>query len=317
MAFDTPITWLVAEILVSILFVVCIIHASKQEHGTIKVLELFGFIFYSAIFENIGVYFQAYDYNLHRIMLIGKVPIEVLMVEAVIFYATLQLARKLHIPGWGMPFVVGFLASFQDMSLDPAAVFDLHLLDGVMSGQWNWTFRYAGSFVGIPFYNFSGWMYLMAYYVLAIQVGWWLYMKYQKEWVGYLYPFVGGLLGVALLVSPITRFLLFVNPFFSMYTQGAELTILVINYLLGLGILLRYQKVNQSFDLKRDYPIFVVPLVLHLYDILLVFALNLQVAYLPVLLVSAIHLGYLLYLYLKGKKLAVVSPSRAPVQSGI
>jgi uncharacterized membrane protein len=309
MVLGTPATWLIAEVLVSILFIYCIVHASKQEHGILKILELCGFIFYSAIFENIGVYTQIYDYNLNRIMLIGKVPIEVLMVEGIIFYASLQLVNKLHIPSWGKPFAVGFLSSFQDMSLDPSAVFDLHKLDGVMSGQWNWTFRYDGTFFGIPFFNFSGWMYLMAYYVLAIQVGMWLYKKYKKEWIGYVYPFVGGLAAAILLVSPITQFLLFVNPFFPMYTRGAEMAILAVNYLVGLGILLRFMKVDQPFELKS--PIFIIPLVLHLFDLAIAFALQLQIAYVPVVTVSLLHMAFLAFVYARGKALRNTAAVRA------
>jgi uncharacterized membrane protein len=302
MIFGTPITWFIVEIIAAILFLVCIVHASRQAHGIHRILELLGFVFYAAIFENIGVFTQIYDYNLNRVMLIGKVPIEILLIEAVIFYASFQLVTKIHIPDWGKPFVVGFLSSFQDMSLDPAAVFDLHRLDGALSGQWNWTSRYDGAFFGIPFFNFSGWMYLMAYYTAAILVGRWLYARYKKEIIGYLCPFVGGLVGVVLLVSPLTQFLLFVMPFFPIYTRGAEIAILAANFAVGLGILLRYQKIDSPVDLKVDYPIFIIPLILHGFDIILVFALQLEAAYIPVVAVSLVHMGYLGFVYLKGRR---------------
>jgi hypothetical protein len=302
MIFGTPVTWFIVEIIAAVLFLVCIVHASRQEHGILRILELLGFVFYSAIFENIGVFTHIYDYNLNRVMLIGKVPIEILLIEAVIFYASFQLVAKLRIPNWAKPFAVGFLSSFQDMSLDPSAVFDLHLLDGILSGQWNWTPRYEGAFFGIPFFNFSGWMYLMAYYSAAVLVGRWLYAKYKKEAIGYLYPFVGGLLGVVLLVSPLTQFLLFGMPFFPIYTRGAEIALLAVNFAIGLGLLLRYQKLDSPFDLKADYPIFVIPLILHVVDLVLAFALKLEAAYIPVVAVSLIHMGYLAFVYLKGRK---------------
>jgi hypothetical protein len=157
----------------------------------------------------------------------------------------------------------------------------------------------------------------MAYYVIAIQVGMWLYKKYKKEWIGYLYPFVGGLAGVVLLVSPITQFLLFGSPFFAFYTRGAEMALLAFNYFLGLFILLRYQKIDHPFDFKRDGVVFIVPIVLHVYDIAITFALNIQIAYLPVLVVSAIHIGYFLYIYLNGKRLEAASLGQKPVQYGI
>lgn len=302
MVLGTPLTWLIVEILAFVLFVMCVIHASKHEHGIIKVLELLGFIVYAGIYENIGVYMHIYDYNLHRIMLIGKVPLEILMLEAVIFYVAFQLAERLHIPRWGLPFVVGFLSSIQDMTVDPSAVFDRYLLDGTLSGQWNWTPRYEGAFFGIPFFNFSGWMWMMVYYAFAIQIGAWLYKKYKRDLIGYLYPFVGALLAVLLLVSPITTFFLFGAPFFPFYTRGAEIVLLVVNFTIGLFILLRTAKIDRPFDLKKDGILFYIPLGLHLFDIVIAFALQIEIAYVPVIVVSLIHIAYLAYLFAKGKR---------------
>jgi len=303
MIFGTPVTWFIAEILASVLFICCVAHASKQEHGTIRVLELFGFIFYAAIFENIGVASHSYDYDLHRIMLVGKVPLEVLFIEGVIFYVSLQLAEYVNIPNWGKALVVGFLASFQDMSLDPSAIFDKHLFNGIMSGQWNWTFRYHGSFFGIPFFNFTGWMYLMVFYIIAIQIGMWLYKKYDKEIIGYLYPFVASFVAVILLISPLIQFLLYARPFFPQFTRGAELVMLCINCLIGIFILLRYMKIGRPFELKRDWIFLFVPIVLHAYDLIIAFNLRIQNAIIPVTIISALHITLLMFIYTKGKKI--------------
>jgi hypothetical protein len=303
MIFGTPITWFIAEFLSVVLFVVCVIHASKQEHGTITVLSLIGFVIYSAIFENIGVYSKIYDYDLHRVMMIGKVPLEILLVECVIFYASLCLVNRLRIPTWGKPFAVGFLASFQDMSLDPSAVFDRHLFDGIMSGQWNWTPHYAGTFFGIPFFNFSGWMYLMAFYVLAFEVGMWLYRKNKKEAFGHWYPFIAVLVALGLLVSPLIKLLLFGMPFAPMYTRTAELIMLIINFAIGIFVLVRFMKIKESFDLKKDGLIFFVPLALHVFDLVIAFVLKLTIAYVPVITVSVLHLAFLAFVFLRGKRM--------------
>jgi len=199
--------------------------------------------------------------------------------------------------------VVGFLASVQDMTIDPAAVFDLHLLDGVISGQWNWTPRYDGTFFGIPFFNFSGWMYLMTFYVIALELGALINTKIKKESFSYLYPFLAVIPALLMLVS-ISRFALFCQPFFPIYTQGAEIGMLVFNYLLGLFILLRYQKIDKPFDLKKDRLIFFIPIILHLFDIIIAFALKIQIAYIPVVVVSIVHVVYLLLVYRKGNSLA-------------
>ena len=95
------------------------------------------------------------------------------------------------------------------------------------------------------------------------------------------------------------------------------MALLAFNYFLGLFILLRYQKIDRPFDFKRDGVVFIVPIALHVYDIAITFALNIQVAYIPVLVVSAIHIGYFLYIYLKGKRLEAASLVQKPVQYGI
>jgi hypothetical protein len=106
-----------------------------------------------------------------------------------------------------------------------------------------------------------------------------------------------------LLLVSISRFLLFFQPFFPMFTRGAELGMLIFNYLLGLVILLRWQKIERPFDLKKDGLLFFVPIFLHVYDIVIAFALQIQAAYIPVVAVSVIHIAYLLFIYFKGKNL--------------
>jgi hypothetical protein len=307
MIFGTPITWFVAEVIALVLFIFCVVHASKQEHGTIKILALIGFLIYSAIFENIGVYSKIYDYDLHRVMLIGKVPLEVLMVEAVIFYVSLCLVERLRIPVWGKPFAVGFLASFQDMSLDPSAVWDRYLFGGIMSGQWNWTPHYDGTFFGIPFFNFSGWMYLMAFYVAALELGMWLYNKKKNATFGNWMPFLAIFVSLGLLVSPLIRLLLFGMPFAAMYTRTAELIMLIVNFAVGLFVLVRFMKLKKPIDLKLDWPIFIVPLVLHAFDLIIAFALGLTAAYVPVVAVSVLHLAFLAFVYFKGRAAKILA----------
>ena len=316
MILGTPITWLMADIVAVVLFVVCIIHASRQENATIKILELLGFLIFSGIFENIGVASGRYDYDLHRIMLVGKVPLQILVLEGVIFYVALRLAEYLHIPAWGKPFVVGFLCSVQDMTLDPSAIYDQHLFNGVMSGQWNWAPYYDGTFFGIPFFNFSGWIYMMACYVIGSQVVIWLYKKTKTEALVYLYPFLAVFLSLVVLVSP-TSFLVTGAPIFPPHTRNAELGLLVFNLLLGLLILLRYQKIDRPFDFKKDAPVFFIPVALHLYDIVIAFALNLQLAYVPVLLFSALHIGYLVYVYAQGKRVENSVKREIPVVGSV
>lgn len=298
-----PVTWLVAEALILVLFVMCMIHASRQEDATIKIMELFGFLIFAAIFEHMGVQGGRYTYDLHRVMLIGKVPLEVILLEAVIFYTALRLTEYLKIPSWGKPFVVGLFASLQDVTIDPAAAHDRYLYEGAMSGQWNWKLDYAGGFVGIPFYNFSGWYYFAVCYAFAIQIMRWLCKKYKHQSMLVLHPFLTAIIATSFL--PIAGLMICGSPLFPLphYLPSVELALWAINYLLGLAILLKFQNIDKPFDLKNNLPVFLVPVALHLYDIAVVLARDIRVALLPVMLVGAVHIVYLCCVCFKGNAL--------------
>jgi uncharacterized membrane protein len=303
MVFGTPITWLIADVLSLILFVICLVHASRQENGTIRILELFGFVMFSAIFENIGVHSGLYDYDLNRIMMLGKVPLQITFLEGAIFYVALELTDYLNIPNLAKPFVVALFGVVQDMTLDPAVIYDLHPLDGLMRSQWNWAHNYDGTFFGIPWFNFSGWFFFNLTFVFAILIMRWLCKKTRSEILINLYPFLAVIIGLLLIVSPITRFLTVGEPIFPSHTRNAELGIMLFNLLVGLVLLLRYQKIDRPFDFKKNWIVFVFPVFLHLYDIVISFVLGLKEAYVPVLVFSAIHFAYLGYVYYKGKSL--------------
>lgn len=306
MIFGTPITWLLSEVLSLVLFFVCIVHATKQKNPQFKVLELFGFCIAAGIFENAGVAGKIYDYNTNRIMMIGKVPLEIILLEAAILYVGLLLVGYLKVPSWSKPLIIGLFASIQDMTLDPSAVFDLHQLDGVMSGQWNWTFRYDGTFFGIPFFNFSGWLYLMAYYSAVVLLGRWLYNKTKNKMIGYSYPFIAGVTTPLLLSTPLTTLLLFLHPFFPLFTRTPELIMLIINYSIPMVVLFLYRNKMSAIDFKKDKIIFVIPAVLHIFDIIMGYSLGIKEAYIPSVVVTLIHFSYLFYLYRKTKKILSV-----------
>lgn len=200
MIFGTPVTWLMAEIFSLVLFFIIIKHATKQENPAIRIFEFIGLIIAAALYENVGVAGGIYDYDLHRVLMVGKVPLEILLLEAEIWYVALMLTEKMRLPNWAKPFVVGLFASVQDMTLDPSAVYDLHDFGAGLSGQWNWAKYYDGTFFGIPFFNFSGWLYMMAYFTAFVLLGRWMYKKTKNKFIGNGYPWVAGILTPLLLV---------------------------------------------------------------------------------------------------------------------
>ncbi len=297
---STPITWAIAEILAFFLFFYVLVDAMKKGDNKTRiyrVLELFGFIVYAGIFENIGVLGNTYDYSLNRFVMVGVVPLSLLAFEAVIFYSALQFVEKLNFPKWARPIVVGFLGVLQDLTTDPAAVFDLHMVNGVMEGRWNWTLHYDGLLFGIPFFNFSGWFMLMFYYTTLIQLGRKLHEKFDyKRNLGIAYIILSPILGVLLIISPLTRFLLFLYPIFPLYlNRSAEIVMLSTIAVITLATLIKCRKRSFEYDYKEYSVIWVVPLILHVFDIVLVFSLGITIAYIPVMLFAAIHLGYIAY----------------------
>lgn len=330
MIFGSPVSWVITELMALVVFFTVMVHASKQENPGMKILELFGFIVAAAIFENVGVNgSHTYSYDLRRFMMIGKVPLEILMLEASIWYAGFTFAGKLGLPAWAKPFAVGLFGSVQDLTVDPAAVFDRYALtnpeqiakwnqlypgsmgNGVMSGQWNWTNPgYTDGFFGIPWYNFSGWMYLMFYFTAAILIGRWLYGKTKFAAVGYLYPFVASIVDVFCLSTPLNVFLLFGKAEPLTGARIAEIVMLCVNYGMAIALLVGFRKRIGSIDMKTDgLIVFGVPLFLHAFDIVYAFACGTSIAYVPTIAVGAAHGLYLFLMYLVMKKKALPASS--------
>ena len=301
---STPGSWAIAELLSFILFFFCVADAIRKNNDktrVYRVMELFGFIVFAGLFENLGVVSNTYDYSLDRLMMIGVVPLSILMFEAVIFYSALRFAEIMKFPKWAIPFVVGVLAVLQDMTIDPVAVFDLHNVNGIMEGRWNWTPHYEKMFFGIPFFNYTGWFLLMFYYTILIQIGRNLHRKAKyRKIVGIAYIIASPLFGAALILSPLTWFLLFLNPIFPLYTNRiVQIIILSFIGIISIAIMFKYRKRETVVSIK-DYPIiWLIPLILHAFDIILAFTLKITIAYIPVLLFASIHLSYLSYYFFK------------------
>jgi hypothetical protein len=290
MIFGTPISWFINEIIGSALLLICIAHAIKMENPLVRLLELFCYMITAGIFENIGVWQNVYYYSLDRVMMFGKVPFSILFIEGAILYSTVLLVERLQLPKWAIPFGAGVLSSIQDMTLDPASVYDFHNISGVMEGQWNWTKHYDGGFVDIPFFNFSGWLTMILFFSACMFIGRHIYERKQKKWIGIAYPFVSIIITVVLLVSPINQFLLYAMPIAKINTKSAELVLMTINFAVCIFILLKFAKYTKPLE-KEDSLVFFVPIFLHLYALVSSVVLDISAAIVPVIIVAVIHSG--------------------------
>lgn len=337
--FGSPISWVVTEALALLLFFVVVVHAAHEEKPARSLLEVFAFLVAAAIFENVGVNLSHnYSYDLRRVMMIGSVPLEILMIEAVIWYGAFRLTFRLGLPHWAKPFVVGLLGSVQDLTIDPVAVFDRHALTdsaqierwsslypgsmgpGGLSGQWNWTNPgYDDLLFGIPFYNFSGWYTLMAYFTVCVLIAQWVsgwaWRRFGSALPGYLATAVVPFGTVALISSPLNLFLLFGAPFFAHGDRTVEIAMLTLNYGVAIVLLAWFHRRYRGVDLQRDgLVIFGIPVALHLFDIVYALTLGVRIAYAPVLVVSLIHFVYLASLLRRSRSMKTRGESLAPLR---
>ena len=292
-----PITWLVTEIISVVLFVACLLHAMNQPNAKARVLELLCFIIGAAIFEHAGVLLaKQYDYDQHRILMVGLVPLSTLMIEAAILYTGMIVFEHFDMPKWSAIWVVGLYASFQDMAIDPVYVHDRYMFNGVLSGQWNWHHGYANAFFGIPFFNFSGWLYMTGIYAAMIYLGRWLYKKYHNDFVAIMYPVLSGLL----LIIPfsLVGFVLITGQ-----NRTGELVRMIVNITFSVILVARYWKRLKPIDLKKHRIVFTVPIVLHLYNLIIGFGLGITISYIPIIVVTALNFAFLYHLYTKAKHL--------------
>ena len=292
-----PITWLITELLSIVLFVLCMFHALKQEDYKSKVMELICFVVGAGIFEHVGVLIaKTYSYDQHRILMAGVIPLSVLLIEAVILYSSMILFEYLKLPKWTAIWVVGFLCVFQDFSIDPVYINDKYLYNGVMSGQWNWAFKYEGTFFGIPFENFSGWIYMTGIYAAMIYMGGWLNKKYNKDWIKTATPFISGLF----LIIPLA--LIGMVAINGGGARTPELMKLVLNCAFPIILMIIYWNKMEPINLKKDKIIFVVPIALQLYNLAVGFGRGISKSYIPITVCALINFAFLFYLYRKAKK---------------
>lgn len=297
-----PITWIIMELMSAVLFIVCMRHALNSERPKQKLFELCCFVLAAALFEHVGVLGGNYWYSQERFMRFGLLPLSILMIEAVIMYSAMILFEYTNMPKWSIIWFVGFLSTIQDMTIDPVYVNDTYVFDGIAQGHWNWTIYYDTTFFGIPFFNFSSWFFMTGLYAGLILLGRHLYEKKKKEWIGISYPFISAIL---LIVALVPTAIILIKPVYSdnsTFLFWYELIALIFNMLCGAVLIVKYWKKMESVDLKKDgIVIFLVPAILHLYDIVVGFGLGIEKSYIPVIVFSAIHLGYLFLIYRKSK----------------
>lgn len=299
-----PWTWILFDLISAGLFMYCIAHVIKTEKNPVpKVFMLFAFLIYSGVFENIGHAMGWHPYSPYRIFRIGNIGLGTSMMESVLFYSAYVVVRNLEMPKFLQPFAIAFLASVADFVIDPVMHWDVYIRDGARHTQWMWTPDYADNFFGVPFYNFSGWIYLMLWFAISVYIAEWAYQKlnYNKIF-GYIYPWLLPISSLFLLLMPSSKILLYGSFSGEVISERTpELIMLCIHCTIALFILIRYRKTIESFDSKRDRVGFLVPITYNLIYVVVGFARGLSEAYIPMIAVTVLHAIYLAYIFHGGK----------------
>jgi hypothetical protein len=306
-----PIDWLVQDIIAILLalFVMAFI-IRREKRPAVVILEMFAFVFlYASIYENAAIVMGLYSYG-RSLVMIGFVPASVPLIEACVLITGIWFLEKTSVPKWAWAPIVGLFGMLQDFSLDPLAIRQIHTVGGVTSGRWNWLIDPATdpNILGIPVFNFPGWMLIMLYGTICLLVGRWWYKKSgYRPLVGCVYPFIAMFTALLLMISPISRLLLWLEPFFDK-GQPIEWVMLAFHLIVPttLLIFLWRGRMNTRFTMA-DLPIFIVPIALHLSDIVFTIVGGFTEILWIVLLASAIQTALLVFAWLHNRQAGVMS----------
>lgn len=302
-----PWTWLVQDIIALLLSLLVLAFIVKRnKHPVVLILEAFAFVFlYASIYENAAIVMGLYSYG-RSLVMIGFVPVSVPLIEVCVLITGFWFLEKTSLPDWVKPPIIGLFGMLQGFSLDPLAIRQINTVGEVISGRWNWLIASTDvNILKIPVFNFPGWMLIMLYGSTCLLIGRWWYRKsgYRKI-VGIVYPFISMIASLLLMISPISNLLLWLGPIFQ---KGSSVEWIMLAFHLivptALLIFLWRGRMTKSFTVD-DLPVFIVPTVLHISDILFTLIGGYSEILWIVLLASFAQTAFLIYAYLNNRRLA-------------
>jgi hypothetical protein len=308
-----PADWLIQDIIALLLSLFVLVYIIRRNQRPVALLlEAFAFVFlYASVYENAACVMGLYSYG-RSLVMIGYVPASVPLIEVCVFIIAFWFLEKTRLPLWAWPPIAGLFGMLQDFSLDPLAIRQVHTMAGVVSGRWNWLIDPAVdvNILRVPVFNFPGWMLIMLYASICVLIGrWWYRRSGYRPIVGVVYPFVMFIAALLLMISPISNLLLWLGPIFYK-GHPFEWVMLAFHLAIPTALLVFIWRGQMAGPFTADdLPIFVVPLVLHLSDILFTLLGGFTEILWIVLLASAVELGFLLYAYLNNRQIKLTAPN--------
>jgi hypothetical protein len=299
-----PASWLIADIVTLVASVaVFAFIIKKSAHPVSALLEGLGFMFlYAGIFENFAVVQGWYVYG-RSLVMFADVPLSIPLMEMDVLLLALWMLDAMEMPQWAKPFVAGLMGMLQDFSLDPVAVRQIASPGGIISGRWTWLLpQGAANIYGIPVYNWPGWMLIMLYAAVWISLGrFWHKKSGSSPVVGILYPILAAILSLATMVSPLSQFLLWLWP---IGAKGGSLEWVMLCFHLALPTVLLAVlwrgRMKRPMTLRTDLPVFLIPAVFHVMDVIFAAAGGYTLVMPLVLVSSAVHVAILAVILARG-----------------
>jgi hypothetical protein len=209
----------------------------------------------------------------------------------------------MRVSEWCKPFIMGLLGMLQDFSLDPLATSQVYTVDTVTTGRWTWFLNPgAVNIYGIPVYNFPGWMLIMLYATTFVILGRrWFKRSGYKASVSYKYPFAALLLALLAMMSPVSNTLLWLVAF-----QGTLIEWVMLAFHLAFPTVLLAMmwrgKMNNPIIVREDIAIYLVPVALHVSDIVFTIVGGFTEVLWLVVLASCLHVVLLATVWFSSKR---------------
>jgi hypothetical protein len=255
--------WVIEDLIVYIATAATIFYIIKREAQPIaRLMEMFAFsVLDAAVYENFATT-QPHFYEYGRsLIMIFNVPLSVPLFEFLVLYAALKLFERAKMPTWLKPLAAGFFAVVADFTLDPVSVAQrYHTLEGTI-GRWTW--YPLSSWAQIytePVKNFTGWMLITGYAAIFFLLGRaWHRRSGFSPLVGYLYPVLGSIVALVVLLTPLSLFWLNLGPFLAPGSNGEwiMLCVMLIVPPVLLALLWRGRMLGK-YSLREDFPIFFI-----------------------------------------------------------
>jgi hypothetical protein len=259
--------WIVGDVVILLLGILVVGFIVKKEKRPLPLLlELVCFIFlYAAIYENLATVVGWYGYG-QGLTMIFNVPLSVPLIEALFVYAGIKFALAMEIPKWTIPLLVGCFGVLADLTLDPLSLAQVH--GGI--GRWSWFIGASDvNIFGAPVYNYVGWFLLCGYATAFILVGRnWYEKSGHNRTVGALYPPLMMLAALALMVSPLSAFLLWLAPMFNKGGWSEYVMFVGVFVILTVILAIWRGRMREKLSWRDDYIILIVFGVFYLTNII-------------------------------------------------